>query len=70
MKEQVEAAFKKIRPILSGVDIAVDDIKDGVLSIRVFISSCGNPMPKEIVLEIVEEELKDLVPEIRQVVIT
>jgi len=68
MREKVEAAINKIRPGLGGTDIAFIDASDGIVKVKILISSCGPGMDKEMALEVLEDELKEQMPEVKEVV--
>jgi hypothetical protein len=68
VREKVEEALKKVLPIVRGAGASVRDVKDGIVTLDIVVSSCGASIPKEMVLEILGEELKDEVPEIKEVV--
>ena len=68
MREKVEAAINKIRPSLRGTDIVFIDATDGIVKVKILMSSCGPGLDKEMALEVLEEELKEQAPEVKQVV--
>ena len=71
MKEKIEAALKKIRPMLQadGGDIELVDIsKDGVVKVKL-IGACGCcPMSQMTLKNAVEQKLKKEVPGIKEVI--
>lgn len=71
MKEKIEAALKKIRPMLQadGGDIELVDVsKDGVVKVRLK-GACGCcPMSQMTLKNAVEQRLKKEVPGIKEVV--
>jgi Fe-S cluster biogenesis protein NfuA len=76
MRERVEQVLTQIRPRLGGADVQLIDINEGVVTLQYFkqLAVCQvktrGPMTEEIVLEIVEEELKKEVPEVKGVIMT
>lgn len=70
MKEKVEAALKKIRPMLQadGGDIELLDVsKDGVVTVKL-TGACGCcPMSQITLKNAVEQRLKKEVPGIKEV---
>lgn len=68
MLEKVEAALAKIRPTLGGTDVILIDLNENIVMVRVLKSSCAAGMPIEMTLELVEEQLKEEVPEIKEVI--
>ncbi|MDO8785177.1 MAG: hypothetical protein Q7J12_03075 [Syntrophales bacterium] len=69
MKEKVEAALSKIKPMLAGVDVVVREINSGILKVQLFTPSCGVGLSKEMVVEIMEELFEKELPEIKEIVI-
>lgn len=71
MKEKVEAALKKIRPMLQadGGDIELVEVaKDGVVKVKL-TGACGCcPMSQMTLKTAVEERLKKEVPGIKEVI--
>ncbi|MDP2929296.1 MAG: NifU family protein [Candidatus Omnitrophota bacterium] len=71
MKEKVEAALKKIRPMLQadGGDIELVDVsKDGVVKVKL-TGACGCcPMSQVTLKNAVEQKLKKEVPGIKNVI--
>jgi Fe-S cluster biogenesis protein NfuA len=71
MKEKVEAALKKIRPMLQadGGNIELVDVsKDGVVKVRL-TGACGCcPMSQMTLKNAVEQRLKKEVPGIKEVI--
>ena len=71
MKEEIEAALKKIRPMLQadGGDIEFVDVsKDGVVKVRL-TGACGCcPMSQITLKNAVEQKLKKEVPGIKEVI--
>ena len=55
MREKIEAALAKIRPILRGMDVVLIDLNDGIVKVRVLTSSCADRMSREMTLEILKE---------------
>lgn len=71
MKEKIEAALKKIRPMLQadGGDIELVDVStDGVVKVRLK-GACGCcPMSQMTLKNAVEQKLKKEVPGIKEVI--
>jgi len=53
---------------LGGTDVVLIDISGGVVKLKILTSSCGPGIPKEMAIEILEEQLKEKVPEIEAVI--
>ena len=68
MRDKVEAAISRIRSSLRGTDVVLVDVNDGVVTIEVVSPLCVSGVPKEIAFEIIEEQLKELVPEVKKIV--
>lgn len=70
MKDKVEAALAKIRPMLQrdGGDIQLIDVVDGVVKVKLQ-GACGScPMSAMTLKMGVEKQLKQEVPEVKEVV--
>ena len=71
MKERIETALKKIRPMLQadGGDIELVDVsKDGVVKVKL-TGACGCcPMSQMTLKNAVEQKLKKEVPGIKEVI--
>ncbi len=69
MKEQVQAALEKIRPMLQadGGDVELVDIKDGVVSVKLKGACAGCPMSQMTLKNGVERILKQAVPQVKSV---
>jgi Fe-S cluster biogenesis protein NfuA len=68
MWEKVEAALTKLRPRLRGTNVILIGCNDGTVQVQIVTSFCASGIPEDIALEIVEEQLKQHVPEIKEVV--
>jgi Fe-S cluster biogenesis protein NfuA len=68
MREKVEAAIAKIRSSLRGANVVLVDVNDGTVKVQILTSTCVSGIPKDIVLEIIEDRLKEQVPEVKEVV--
>lgn len=69
-RENVETALNKIRPALEadGGNVALVDVKDGVVSVRL-MGACGScPMSTMTLRAGVERVLREEIPEIKEVV--
>ena len=69
MKEKVEAVLDKVRPMLQadGGDIALVDIEDGVVKVRLKGACAGCPMSQMTIKNGVERLLKAQIPEVASV---
>jgi len=68
MRDRVEAVIQKLRPALAGTQVVLQDVTDGVVKLEIYASGCHGGPPKEATLSIVEEELLEAIPEIKEVV--
>lgn len=70
MKEKVEAALKKIRPMLQrdGGNVELIDVADGVVKVRLKGACAGCPMSQMTIKNGIERLLKQEVPEVKSVV--
>ncbi len=70
MKDKVEAALAKIRPMLQrdGGDIQLIDVTDGIVKVKLQ-GACGScPMSAMTLKMGVERQLKQDVPEVKEVI--
>jgi Fe-S cluster biogenesis protein NfuA len=69
MKEKVQAAIEKIRPMLKadGGDVELVDIKDGVVQVRLQGACSGCPMSQMTLKNGIERIIKQEVPEVKSV---
>lgn len=70
MKDKVEAALGKIRPVLQadGGDVELVDVNDGVVSVKLTGACDGCPMATMTLKTGIERVLKGEIPEIKEVV--
>lgn len=70
MKEKIEAAMKKIRPMLQrdGGDVELVEVEDGVVKVRLQGACAGCPMSQMTIKNGIERILKQEIPEIKSVV--
>lgn len=72
MKEKVEQALNKIRPALQadGGDVELVSVneEDGVVKVRLQGACHGCPMAQVTLKHGIERNLKELIPEVKQVV--
>lgn len=66
MKEKVQKAINKIRPMLQrdGGDVELVDVKDGVVTVRLQGACSGCPMSQMTLKNGIEKFLKKELPEI------
>jgi Fe-S cluster biogenesis protein NfuA len=69
MKERVQAAIDKIRPMLQrdGGDVELVDVNDGVVTVRLQGACSGCPMSQMTLKNGIERFLKGEIPEIKSV---
>lgn len=70
MKEQVEAALNKIRPMLQrdGGNVELIDVEDGIVKVRLQGACAGCPMSQMTIKNGIERLLKQEIPEVKSVV--
>jgi len=70
MKEKVEKALEEIRPSLQadGGDIQLIDIEEGVVKVRLSGTCSGCPMSSMTMKFGVETAIKEMVPEVKEVI--
>ena len=70
MKEKVERALEKVRPLLQmdGGDVELVGIEDGIVSVRLSGACSGSAMSQVTLSQGVEEAIREEVPEIKKVV--
>jgi Fe-S cluster biogenesis protein NfuA len=70
MKEKVEAALKKIRPMLQrdGGNVELVDVEDGIVKVRLQGACAGCPMSQMTIKNGIERLLKQEIPEVKSVV--
>ncbi|MDD5008284.1 MAG: NifU family protein [Syntrophorhabdaceae bacterium] len=70
MKEKVKAAIEKVRPFLQrdGGDIELIDVQDGIVKVKLQ-GACGScPMSMMTLKMGVEKQLKEEIPEVKEVI--
>jgi Fe-S cluster biogenesis protein NfuA len=70
MKEKVEAALNKIRPMLQrdGGNVELIDVEDGIVKVRLQGACAGCPMSQMTIKNGSERLLKQEIPEVKSVV--
>lgn len=68
IEDQVEKIIDKVRPAFGVNIVELVTVEDGVVKVRVVPSACAAGIPQETVLSLLEEQIKDEMPEIREVV--
>jgi len=70
MKEKVQEALNKIRPMLQadGGDVEFVDVVDGVVKVRLQGACAGCPMSQMTLKNGIEKLLKEEIPEVKSVV--
>ncbi|MBT8350825.1 MAG: NifU family protein [Deltaproteobacteria bacterium] len=69
MKEKVQQALNKIRPMLQadGGDVEFVDVEDGVVKVRLQGACAGCPMSQMTLKNGIEKLLKEEIPEVKSV---
>ncbi len=70
MKEKIEAALAKVRPMLlaDGGDVQLIDVTDGVVKVKLTGACGGCPMATMTLKGGIERALKEEVPDVKEVV--
>lgn len=69
MLDRVERVIDKIRPALGINAVELVDVVEGVVKIRVFSSTCSAGIGAETVVTLLEEQIQEEIPEIREVLV-
>jgi len=69
MKEKIQKALDKIRPMLQadGGDVELVDVEDGVVKVRLQGACAGCPMSQMTLKNGIEKILKKEIPEVKSV---
>lgn len=69
MKEKVQAALDKVRPMLQadGGDVELIDVKNGIVTVRLQGACKGCPMSQMTLKNGIERMLKQEIPEVKAV---
>ena len=69
MKDKVEVAINKIRPMLQadGGDVELVDVEDGIVKVRLQGACAGCPMSQMTLKNGIERFLKKEIPEVKSV---
>ena len=70
MREKVEAALAKIRPVLQadGGDVELVEVNDGVIKLKLTGACGGCPMAAVTLKHGIERTLKEQIPEVNEVI--
>ncbi len=68
MRDKVQKVIDKLKPAFSGNDVTLLSVKDGVVKVQVFAPGCHGGPSKEATVALLEEELMEQVPEVKEVV--
>ena len=69
MREKVQAVINEIKPLLQrdGGDIELVDVEDGVVKVRLQGACAGCPGAQATLKMVVEQKIREVVPEIVEV---
>ena len=68
MEQKVKEAINKIRRAIGGADVSLVGVDDGIVKVKVLQSSCHPGVGPGMVIEMLEDQLKIDLPEIKEVV--
>jgi Fe-S cluster biogenesis protein NfuA len=66
--DKVERVINKVRPALGVNIVELVEVADGVVKVQVIPSSCSAGIAEETVIVLLEEQIMDELPEIKEVV--
>ena len=66
--DKVERVIDKVRPALGVNIVELVEVTDGIVKVQVIPSSCSAGIAEETVIVLIEEQIKDELPEIKEVV--
>jgi Fe-S cluster biogenesis protein NfuA len=66
--DKVERVIDKVRPAFGVNIVELVEVSDGVVKVQVIPSSCSAGMAEETIVVLIEEQIKDELPEIKEVV--
>lgn len=66
--DKVERVIDKVRPALGVNIVELVEVCDGIVKVQVIPSSCSAGIAEETVIVLIEEQIKDELPEIKEVV--
>lgn len=66
--DKVERVINKVRPALGVNIVELVEVSDGVVKVQVIPSSCSAGIAEETVIVLLEEQIMDELPEIKEVV--
>ncbi len=68
MHEKVQKAINRMRPALGVNIVELVDVTEGVVKVRVIPSACAAGMSLETIMVLLKEQIKEDIPEIKEVV--
>jgi len=68
MRDRVQKVIDRLRPAFDTTEVTLLGVKDGIVRVEVFAPGCHGGPPKEATVAILEEQLREEIPEIRGVV--
>ena len=75
MREKIEEALARIRPMLGTADVRLVDVNGGIVTVQRLkqLSLCDikarGPVTNEIIREMLEEEIGKEIPEVKEVIV-
>ena len=68
MQDRVQKAIDKIQPALGVNAVELVDVSNGTVKVRVIASTCAVGMPRETIVALLEEQITEDIPEVKEVV--
>ena len=80
MKEKVEEILARLKPSLGGAEVLLEDADEGIVRLHYYKPCIGNTCSlvvgsgtvremRRLVIETIEEQLKEKLPEIKEIII-
>jgi Fe-S cluster biogenesis protein NfuA len=68
MQERVQRIIDVLKPAFAGTEVVLVGVNDGIVRVQIFASGCHGGPPAEATLALLQEELMEEIPEIKEVV--
>jgi Fe-S cluster biogenesis protein NfuA len=68
MQERVQRIIDVLKSAFAGTEVVLLGVNDGIVRVQIFASGCHGGPPKEATLALLQEELMEEIPEIKEIV--